>query len=79
MPYFWKIQKLRINQRVKNVQGTANDKPPGKISWKKLWTKKTGCFWPSRCSRKYCPESAQVGAHVTLENGPGKCYTNAAI
>lgn len=50
--------------KVKNLNGTSDNKPPdAHDSWKSWWEKKKGRNF-SKCSCKGCRENAQVGAHV---------------
>lgn len=50
--------------KVKNLNGTSDNKvPSGYISWKDWWEKKSGKTF-STCSCSGCSESAKVGGHV---------------
>ena len=54
--------------RVKNLNGTADRRPPtGYVSWKDFWKAKKG-YWPSKCAVYGCTDTADVGAHVKKVN-----------
>ena len=50
--------------KVKNLNGTSDNKPPvGFTSWKEYWIAIKG-FWPSLCAAYGCYDAPDVGAHV---------------
>lgn len=58
--------------KVKNLNGTTDNKvPSGYSSWKEWWEKKTNRKF-SDCSCGDCKKTADVGAHVQKAEGSDK-------
>ena len=63
--------KLESGTEVKNVQGTADDEPPGNYdTWKEFYESRYS--WSPSCRIFKCGEKETVGAHVKIPGTSGE-------